>query len=274
MNTVAGTSVIERDLPVIPRSAIARSFGDAAATYDEYAALQRTVADRLMQGFANLDVHVMLDLGSGTGYCAAGMQSRFPMANLVAMDLALPMLRQSANTVPGASLLCADAQALPLAGDAFDLVVSSLTLQWCADTRQFMQELHRILRPGGTALISTFGPASLATLKMAYSTVDADVHVNDFLPLSQLEQAARQARLRCQSTVKTETRYYDSLHTLARELKGIGAHNLNRGRPQGLTGRQKFMRAARAFQAQSAPGKGVPVAYEILYLVLTKPGGA
>jgi malonyl-CoA O-methyltransferase len=271
MNTSHHPGMLQDSAAVISRSAIARSFGDAAATYDEFAGLQRLVADRLLQQTAGMTPARMLDLGCGTGYCAAKMQRQFPLAELVAIDLAMPMLGIAAGTVPGATLVCADAQALPLAGDAFDLVVSSLTLQWCADPHPVMQELGRILKPGGTAVVSTFGPASLDTLRLAYSRVDSDTHVNHFLPLSQLDQAAREAGLLCESTLETEIRHYPSLNNLARELKGIGARNLNSGRPRGLTGRQKFMRVASAFQAWAEPGKGVPVSYEIGYLVLTRP---
>jgi malonyl-CoA O-methyltransferase len=257
--------------PVIPRAAIARSFGDAAATYDAFAGLQRTVADKLLQcSPAGLPAR-MLDLGCGTGYCAAKMHARFPAAELVAIDVAMPMLGIAAGAAPAASLVCADAQDLPLTGSTFDLVVSSLALQWCADPQPVLQELARILKPGGTALISTFGPSSLDTLRLAYRQADSGIHVNDFLPLAQLEQAARNTGLACASTTTTEVRHYTSLNDLARELKGIGAHNLNSGRPKGLTGRQKFMRAANAFLAHAQSGKGVPVSYEICYLVLTRP---
>lgn len=271
MNPVQLAGSVQNATASIPRAAIARSFGDAAGTYDAYAELQRTVADHLLAQLPDGKPQQILDIGCGTGYCAAQIGKRFPRATLFALDLAMPMLRVAATTVPGAGLVCADAQALPLAADAFDLVASSLTLQWCADPLPVMQELHRILKPGATALVSTFGPASLETLRQSYSRIDTGVHVNAFLPLQYLEQSACKAGLQCSSRVETEVRHYSSLLDLARELKGIGAHNLNSGRPLGLTGRQKFMRAAAAFLEHGQPGKGVPVAYEILYLALTKP---
>jgi malonyl-CoA O-methyltransferase len=271
MNAPQNPGTLQAGEPVIPRAAIARSFGDAAATYNAYAGLQRTVADKLLQRVpAGLPIR-MLDLGCGTGYCAAKMHQQFPAAELVAIDLAMPMLGLAAGAVPAASLVCADAQDLPLTGSTFDLVVSSLAMQWCADPQPVLQELGRVLKPGGTVLISTFGPDSLDTLRQAYRQADSGIHVNDFLSLAQLEQAARNAGLDCESAVATEVRYYASLNDLARELKGIGAHNINSGRPKGLTGRQKFMRAASAFLEHSEPGKGVPVSYEICYLVLTRP---
>lgn len=272
MNSRLTTETVEGSLAKIPRDSIARSFGDAAASYDTFAMLQRKVADRLMQKIdASIHPLAMLDLGCGTGYCAAKMAKRYTEAALVAMDLALPMLQKTAETEDQACLVCGDAQELPFADNAFDLVICSLTLQWCAAPSNVMRELFRILKPGATALLSTFGPASLEALRLAYSSVDDQVHVNEFIPLDAMVEAAHDASLVCTATVETETRHYSSLQALARELKGIGAHNMNSGRPAGLTGKQKFSRACAAFAAMADQQGGVPVDYEILYLQLSKP---
>ena len=84
----------------ISRAHIVRSFGQAAAHYDEFAALQRAVADRLLTSIAMPAPATVFDLGCGTGYCLAKLRTRFPGAELVALDLALPMLRASADRVP------------------------------------------------------------------------------------------------------------------------------------------------------------------------------
>ncbi|MDR2214177.1 MAG: malonyl-[acyl-carrier protein] O-methyltransferase BioC, partial [Pseudomonadales bacterium] len=63
-------------------------------------------------------------------------------------------------------------------------------------------------------------------------------------------------------------RWYRDLRELSRELKGIGAHNMNATQAPGLTGRQRFARAERAFAAACVPERGVAVTYELFFLQL------
>jgi len=255
----------------IPRAQIARSFGQAAARYDEYAALQRDVADRLLTQVATTAPAFLLDLGCGTGYCAAQLGARFSSAHIVAVDLAVPMLRASAVRVDQhVALLAADMHALPLRDGHADCAVSSLALQWCADPQRVFGELWRVLRPGGQALLSTFGPATLCELRSAWSSVDAHVHVNGFPVAEQLERAAAACGFGVHLQRDVIYRHYGSLRALARELKGIGAHNMNAQQRHGLTPRAAFARAEEEFSRGLTP-QGVPVTWELFYLDLRKP---
>src|SRR5690606_17268863 len=132
----------------------------------------------------------VLDLGCGTGFCSRQLQQRWPAATLLALDLALPMVAHTRNNVPAVLPLCADAEALPLASESIDLVVSSLAIQWCSHYDSLFRELARITRPGAAVLLSTFGPDSLQELRQAWAAVDSRRHVNEFVPAAQLQQAA------------------------------------------------------------------------------------
>lgn len=257
---------------MIPLRHIARSFGRAAASYDAHAELQREVADALLAALSSAVVPAtLLDLGCGTGYCSAALHARYPAAQLYALDLALPMLQASAQRkIPGLQLLCGDAARLPFAPESFDLVCSSLTIQWCEDTPGLFSELFRVVRKGGKVLLSTFGPATLAEVRAAWAAADHSVHVNGFLPLATLVAAARKAGFACTARSELHTRYYPSLRAVAVELKGIGAHNMNSGQSRGLTPRSAFARAEQAFAA-ARKEQGVPVSWEVLFLELDKP---
>lgn len=262
------TTMSARSIPLVQ---IARSFGLAAAHYDEHAALQREVADRLLSRIAATNVVTALDLGCGTGYCAGKLGARFPDAQLLALDLALPMLHASVARVShDTPLLCADLQALPLQAGSADLAVCSLALQWCSEPQRVFNELARVLRAGGQALLSTFGPATLRELRSAWSSDDGHVHVNGFVEASLLRRGGESAGLSVTLDRELVTRHYSSLRMLARELKGIGAHNMNEARPQGLTPRAAFARAEQEFGKGNIAGQGIPVTWELYYLDLRK----
>ncbi|MGV3590865.1 MAG: malonyl-ACP O-methyltransferase BioC [Gammaproteobacteria bacterium] len=254
----------------IPRAHIARSFGQAASQYDAFANLQRGVADQLLAMLGDCAPSIAVDLGCGTGYCSAQLARRLPNAQLIALDLAIPMLHAAAARLPPfAPLLCADMNALPLHAGSIDLAVSSLALQWCIEPQRVFAELHRVLRPGGRALLSTFGPATLNELRAAWRNVDAHVHVNRFPDQVQLRQAGAACMLSVEVARDVQVRHYPSLLALARELKGIGAHNMNHAAPRGLTSRAAFARAEREF-SKGFTGQGVPVTWELYYLDLRK----
>jgi malonyl-CoA O-methyltransferase len=255
----------------IPRAHIARSFGQAAARYDAFAGLQRAVADRLLSMLDTSTPARVIDIGCGTGYCSAQLAARFPDAELLALDLAVPMLNATAARVPPqTALLCADMNVLPLQTGCVDLAVSSLALQWSNEPQRMFAELWRTLRPGGRALLSTFGPATLNELRAAWRNVDAHVHVNRFPELSRLQQAAHACGFTVAILRDVQLRHYPSLRALARELKGIGAHNMNHAAARGLTPRAAFARAEHEFN-KGLTGQGVPVTWELYYLDLRKP---
>ncbi|MBU0939796.1 MAG: malonyl-[acyl-carrier protein] O-methyltransferase BioC, partial [Gammaproteobacteria bacterium] len=54
------------------------------------------------------------------------------------------------------------------------------------------------------------------------------------------------------------------------ELKALGAHNLNPGRPGGLTGRARIVALVQAYE-QFRQARGLPATYQVVYAVLEKP---
>ena len=66
-------------------------------------------------------------------------------------------------------LVCADAQALPIADASIDLVYSNLCLQWCEDPGLALDEFRRVLRPGGMLLFSFLVLLTLYSRKAATS---------------------------------------------------------------------------------------------------------
>jgi ubiquinone/menaquinone biosynthesis C-methylase UbiE len=57
-----------------------------------------------------------------------------------------------------------DGQALPFADDSFDLGVSMFGLMFFPDRGKGFAELHRVLAPGGQALVSSWAPAAQSPL--------------------------------------------------------------------------------------------------------------
>ena len=256
----------------ISKQAIASSFSRAAPHYDSVANLQRSVGEALL---ARLPEHTderlsVVDLGCGTGHFRAALQERYPNADYMGLDIAPGMLHWARQRVTQgrASWVVGDAEALPLATGSVDLVFSSLALQWCYHPRLLLAELARVLRPGGRVLFSTLGPATLQELRAAWAAVDDRQHVNRFLPLAELQQAASTLPGVCLRTeVETRIVHHAAAGDLLRELKTLGAHNMNPGRADGLTTRAQLAAMLRAYEACREPG-GLPATWEVIYASL------
>ena len=252
-----------------PRARIARAFGRSAASYDAHADLQRAVADRLLTMLPlPMTCKVMLDLGCGTGYCTQRLRALAPGIDLLALDLAEPMLQRARRAAADALPLCADAQQLPLRAQSIDVIVSSLTIQWCSDYGALFSELQRVLKPGGVALLSTLGPRSLHELRAAWSGIDDGAHSNQFVAAPVLTAAAAAAGFAVQCTPEVRVHHHESLRALAQELKGLGANAVLQ--PALRTVSPAAFRAAEAAFARGRTALGVPVQWEVIYLQLQR----
>jgi malonyl-CoA O-methyltransferase len=250
---------------------VAASFSRAAASYDSVAALQRDVGEQLLAQIpVELSPARWLDLGCGTGYFSRALGKRFPVSQGVALDIAEGML-QHARPLGGAQqFIAGDAEHLPLRDGSCDLLFSSLALQWCADFSAVLSEAKRVLRPGGVLAFSSLCVGTLLELRDSWQAVDGFVHVNRFRRFEDYQRlcdGSGLARLSLQT--KAETLYYPDVRSLTHELKALGAHNLNPGRPGGLTGRARMLALLNAYERFRQP-QGLPATYQVVYGVLRK----
>jgi malonyl-CoA O-methyltransferase len=251
---------------------VRRRFSRAAESYDRHAALQREVGERLIERLDGLRFapESMLDLGCGTGAQAQALHQRFPKARLLAMDLAMPMLKQAGRRrgwwKKRFDCIAGRADALPLASARFDLVFSSLMLQWCDDVPAVLANLRRVLKPGGLLLLSTFGLDTLKELRQAWAAVDEAPHVGRFTDVQRLGSALTRAGF-AEPVLDTDwlTSTYARPHELMAELKGIGAANAAGQRQRGLTGRGRMQAMLAAYEAFRQSDGRYPATWEVVY---------
>jgi len=250
---------------------VAESFSRAASHYDSVAVLQRDVGRQLLSRLDDLrvDPSMILDLGCGTGFFRPDLQRRYPGARYLGLDLAQGMVEYARGRCDaGGSWLVGDAEALPLAANSVDLVFSSLAVQWCGRLQHLFAELARVLRPGGYCVFTSLGPETLCELRSSWAAVDAHQHVNTFLPRTELETAAR-AVPGIQLSLESErfAMRYQRVRELLDELKTLGAHNMNRDRPAGLTSRRALQGMLQAYEQWRSEGL-LPATYDVFFGVL------
>jgi len=250
---------------------VAASFSRAAASYDSVAALQRQVGNQLLARLpVDLQVASWLDLGSGTGYFSRALAAAFPQGDGIALDIAEGMLRHARPQGGARHFVAGDAEALPMRADSTDLIFSSLALQWCEDFSSVLGEAHRVLRSNGVFAFSSLCSGILAELRDSWQRVDGFTHVNRFRSEAVYRALCEASGLQLVSLqVRPEVLYFDDLRQLTQELKALGAHNLNPGRPGGLTGRARVRALVAAYESFRC-ASGLPATYQAIYGVLRK----
>ena len=255
---------------------IRRAFGRAATSYETHAVLQGEVESRLQERLddAPLLPAVVVDAGSGSGRGAAALRKRYPKSTLLALDLALPMLRAARRHQTWRrpfNRICADVQALPLADSSVDLMYSNLCLQWCADLPAVFDQFRRVMKPGALLLFSTFGPDTLREMRDAFAAVDRQPHVSPFADMHVIGDALIAAGFRdpvLERDVFSMT-YPDGL-SLMRELRAIGATNADPSRQRTLTGKAHLRAVLDAYEALRCDGS-LPATYEVVYAQAVAP---
>lgn len=251
---------------------VAASFSRAADSYDAVAELQRSVGAQLLERLpVSLQPARWLDLGCGTGHFTRALGARFPRSEGLAVDIAEGMLRHARPLGGAAHFVAGDAEALPLQAASLDLLFSSLALQWCADFPQVLREAARVLRPGGVLAFSSLCVGTLQELQGSWQAVDGFVHVNRFRRFEDYQRLCAAGELQLLSLQRqAEVLHFPDLRSLTASLKDLGAHNLNPGRPGGLTGRARIRALIEAYEG-FRQAEGLPATYQVVYGVLQKP---
>lgn len=242
-----------------------KHFTHSAQTYHCGAQLQKLVGKKLLSLLPD-KTGITLDLGCGPGLFTAELGQR--SSNLYSLDLSPEMLKQHCKS---SSKINADSHALPFRCDSFDNVFSSLMIQWC-ELDTVLQEVVRVLKPGGKAVISTLVSGTLLELKQAWAQLDDDEHIHQYLTFNNVENCISKLLTTSSSvTQQAMVLRFDSVYLLAKELKQLGANFVKDRKNKGLVTKSKWQRLEQSYQTLFGDQSGkVPATYEVVFIELTK----
>jgi malonyl-CoA O-methyltransferase len=253
-----------------PKQAIAAAFSKAAKSYDKCAAFQRKVADHLLNQLpSDLTGYHVLDVGCGTGYCSELLRARG--AKVTAFDLSASMLQEAERRCgqQGMEYVQGDVETLSFPPQQFDVVYSSLALQWCNDLAVPLEQIKRVTKRHGVICFSTLVDGSLQELKNSWNKVDSNQHVNTFTSQDAIKVALAQTGLvHHQLDFDAIQMWYPSAISLMKDLKGIGANHLSAQRNQGLHGRSKLLAVENAYLNYQNQQGLLPATYQVCFGVI------
>jgi len=148
-------------LPIPPPDLAARIGG----TYEQYRVIgagHREILEELLPEDWSFVGKTVLDFGCGTGRTLAAFAEKTGETEFWGCDIHEPSIEwaQQHLSPPFRFFACNETPPLDQPGVRFDLVYgmsvfTHITSQWSA----WLVELHRVMRPGGVAIVSVLGPA-------------------------------------------------------------------------------------------------------------------
>ena len=157
----------------------ARSFRVAGAAYDRLMGrYSRPLAVALADAADITSGQRVVDVGCGPGGLTTELVRRLGADRVAAVDPSQPFVEECRGRNPGVDVRSGRAEALPFDDGAFDAALAQLVLHFVSDPPTAAAELHRVLRPGGTAAacVWDFG-GGMRVLRMFWDAaleVDAD----------------------------------------------------------------------------------------------------
>ncbi|MBU0479576.1 MAG: alpha/beta fold hydrolase [Proteobacteria bacterium] len=220
------------------KASIHSKFCRAADTYDAHAIIQKEIAVRMGELLPAETPARILEIGCGTGNYTKILHTRYPEAEITALDFASDMLaRARAKLPPGSSVryLCRDAEIfLNESEERFDLITSNATMQWFDNLLQACRNIRSLLTSEGRILLSIFGPKSMQEMREGLGAIlgrtaplpstwfpDHDTLATIFGPL------CRDLEIREWQT----TREYETLSDLLEHIRKTGTSGWHPGRP-------------------------------------------
>lgn len=266
----------------LDRHLLRQRYGRAAASSDGADPLIREIARRMDERLDYIRVAParVLDLGCGTGADLVRLGERFPEAQLIAADFALPMLARARArrpaTMQGGLLrrllggtgkplpaVAADACALPFARGSMGMVWSNLMLTALDEPLPALKEIHRVLEVGGMLMFSTLGPDTLRELRAALPAA-AGERVHRFIDMHDIGDALVKAGFADPvMDMEMVTLTYADIDGLFADLRATGSTNASTARPRGLTGRGAWAAARATYERLRRDGR-LPATFELI----------
>lgn len=217
-----------------PKNNICQNFSKMAEKYDQYAIIQKKVADQLLSFFPQNGlrntIRTILEIGCGTGILTQKLHAIYPNAQIMAVDIAPGMIAfaQIKNHSPRINWILADAEQLP-DFNQMDLIVSNATFQWFSNLDRSLLSYKQLLSASGKLVFSIFGPKTffeLQTVLSEYFQKDIQISASQFKPREEIEHICKSHF----STVQIqEFVYVDEfldLATLLRQIKYTGTRGV------------------------------------------------
>jgi len=256
------------DVDLMYKQQLAKSFGRAASTYDLHANFQKQVLASLLSILPRVQLSMVMDLGCGTGNALKPLAKL--SRQLVGVDLSESMLGIASNKEPTTNFICADAEQLPFADGSFNLIFSSLAIQWCQSHLALFREIKRVVEPGGWWCFSTLCEGSMLEIGEAWRQVDGRLHSNQYPSMEKIASDLLESGLEIhQQETRTMTMHFQTVQEAIYSVKKVGASVITEVENRSSVTPSVWKEFVQKYST-AHDGIGIPLSYQVAFIIARK----
>ena len=271
---------------------VRRNFDRHAGQYDQYAVVQRWMAERLLAYVSDWakgrSVPRILEIGCGTGIVTAELIRLFPQAHITALDLSERMVEETRKRLgedaSNVTFIVADAEEWACAHMlqeqkahlsqkfTYDVIVSSAVFQWFNEPQRTCQSLQQLLRSHGLFAFATFAGDTFHELHQSFAAAELQLGLpmrphgqsypdeSDWREFFGQQGSFQWHQQQCRLT-------YPDVLTFMHSVKRVGASNAVMQADQAGSGRALLQAMSAHYERHFAAnsGEGIQVTYDVGY---------
>jgi malonyl-CoA O-methyltransferase len=260
---------------MICKEQVVRRFGKMSTCYDDYARVQKQMAQSLQQLAANTGPFTqILEIGCGTGFFTRLLATLYPQTQILATDISPGMLaaaRRNLSNFSNIQYALEDGESLKTQ-ETFDLIISNAAFQWFNDYTSAYNGFYSCLKPGGYLIYATFGQHTFCELHTSFATarrllnIQSDArHGQSFPEAASLQQIMNSLGLTNSHHSEEEIQeYFPTVKDFLLSVKKIGANNA-RQNGDTLVNRQLMFSMMRHYEENFREQDKIYATYHVIY---------
>jgi malonyl-CoA O-methyltransferase len=236
-----------------------KSFSKHANTYNRYAQLQKSMAERLATLLPIPMPDSILEVGCGTGLFTKHLLMN-RIKHLTLNDMASGMLDMLSNslTLPShTKILHGNAEQLNFKN--MDLICANAVFQWFQNPQLTLEKLNKALKNNGSLIFNTFGPKTLIEFRQSTNLMSPINLYNKDEWLKMIKDSGFSIKFK---DIETRKIFFPSTMKLLKNLQQIGATPVRMVRTGEL---RKLMRE---YDSRFSTTQGIYSTWEIYYFSL------
>ncbi|WP_034681049.1 malonyl-ACP O-methyltransferase BioC [Caldalkalibacillus mannanilyticus] len=269
---------------MINKQLVQKRFSKSAATYDQYAQVQKKMADDLLREYVFKSINpltakkelTILEIGCGTGYLTEKLGQAFPLAHITAVDLAPGMIEVARTKLssPRVHFICGDIEEMELVA-SYDLIISNATFQWFNDLENTLHKLYSHLSEEGSLCFSTFGERTFLELHTSYQKAKGELGISSsselgqrFCCIQELYAFFSDKEENILTHEGEEYEYFPSVIDFFHSVKKVGANNSNQD--GSMLNRRLLQKIIQYYEQEYSCAKGIRATYHSLFFCIRK----
>jgi malonyl-CoA O-methyltransferase len=260
---------------MICKEQVVRRFGKMSTCYDDYARVQKQMAQSLQQLTKNTGPFTrILEVGCGTGFFTRLLATLYPQAQILATDISPGMLVAACSNLSNFSNIqyaLEDGESLKTR-ETYDLIISNATFQWFNDYTKAYNGFYNCLQPGGYLIYATFGEHTFCELHTSFAAarrllnIQSDARHGQSFPEAAFLQQMMTSRGFSNSHHSEEElqEYFPTVKDFLLSVKKIGANNASRN-GNALVNRQLMFSMMQHYEENFREQDKVYATYHVIY---------